>query len=147
MGIFKKEKRKNVLIVGCGRLGSSLASLLSEQEMNVVIVDQDENSFRKLSASFGGQTLEGDGSDIDHLVFAGAQKSDILIASTDDDDINIMIAQIARVVFKIEIVLTRIYDTSKQIAFENMGIIAICPTDLSIREFEKFVLAKERGAV
>jgi trk system potassium uptake protein TrkA len=147
MGLFKRKSQQNVLIVGCGRLGSSLANILSEQNKNVTIIDIDAKAFRKLSSSFGGLSLEGDGSDIDHLMYADANQADVLIAATDDDDTNIMIGQIARQVFGIEIVLVRLYDTSKQVAFENLGIISICPANLSIDEIKRHVMSEELKAV
>ena len=147
MGLFKRKTQQNVLIVGCGRLGSSLANILSEQNKNVTIIDIDVNAFRKLSSSHGGLSLEGDGSDIDHLMYAGANQADVLIAATDDDDTNIMIGQIARQVFGIKIVLVRLYDTSKQVAYENLGIISICPANLSIDEIKRHVMPEELQAV
>ena len=147
MHFLKREKSQNIIIVGCGRLGSSLATMMSEQNRNVTILDIDENSFRKLSSSYGGFTLEGDGADIDHLAYAGANLADVLIAATNDDDTNIMIAQIACQVFGIKTVLVRIYDTSKQVAYDDMNIISICPANLSIEEFKRHVPNESRQVI
>ena len=93
MSIFKRQKKESIIIVGCGIFGSTLATMLSEQNKNVAIIDIDERTFRKLSPSYRGFSIEGDGTDIDLLTFTGAKNADILVASTKDDDTNIMIAQ------------------------------------------------------
>jgi trk system potassium uptake protein TrkA len=144
MSIFKREKKENVIIVGCGRFGSSLATLLSEQNKNVTIIDMDENALIKLPPSYIGGTIEGDGTDIDLLELSGAKNTDTLIASTNDDVTNIMIAQIAKQVFQIKNVITTLYDLSKQSAYSNMDIITICPSILSVNEFKRMTLVKEK---
>ncbi|MDI6618933.1 MAG: NAD-binding protein [Clostridiales bacterium] len=87
--------------------------------------------------------MEGNGTDIDLLIFAGAKNADILVASTSDDNTNIMIAQIAKQIFRINRVIARIYDSSKQIAYNGMDIVSICPVTLSTNEFKRIVLCKE----
>lgn len=144
MNIIKKQqKNESIIIVGCGRFGSSLATILSEQNKNVSVIDIDESTFRKLSSSYGGFSIEGDGTDVDLLSLAGAKNADILIASTNNDDTNIMIALIAKQAFQIKNVIARIYDASKQAAYSNMDIMSICPAVLSINEFNKIILDKE----
>ncbi|MEN6317105.1 MAG: NAD-binding protein [Clostridiaceae bacterium] len=143
MNFFKKQKKENIIIIGCGKFGAALATILSEQNKNVAVIDIDEKAFSKLSPYYEGLSIEGDGTDIDLLTFAGAKNADILVASTNDDDINITIAQIAKQVFGINKVITRIYDTSKQIAYNDMDIVSICPVILSVNEFERIALNKE----
>lgn len=143
MNIFKRIKKERVLIIGCGRFGSTLATLLSEENKNVAVIDIDETAFRKLSSSYGGFSIEGDGSDVDLLILAGIKETDVLIACTDDDDTNIMIAQMAKSIFNISKVIMRLYDTSKQPAFSNMDIVSICPSFLSIREYINIMQGEE----
>lgn len=143
MSFLKRQKKESIIIVGCGRFGSALATMLSEQNKSVAIIDIDERAFKKLSPSYGGFSIEGDGTDIDLLTSAGAKSADILVASTNDDDTNIMIAQIAKQVFGINRVITRIYDTTKQVAYNDMDIVSICPAILSVNEFERIILDKE----
>ncbi len=137
------NKKNNVIVIGCGRLGSTIAGNLSDKNKNLMIVDMDQSSFRKLSASYGGLTKEGDGTDIDLLESINISDTDILIASTDDDDTNILIAQIAAVVYKVPDVIARIYDTSKAITCKEFGIHVISPTDLSIKAFQKMIFNEE----
>ena len=143
MSILKRHKNESIIIVGCGRFGSTLATMLSEQNKSIAIIDIDKSAFAKLSPSFGGFSIEGDGTDIDSLEFAGAKNTDILIATTHDDNTNIMVAQIAKEVFHIKRVITRIYDASKKTAFNDMDIECICTADLSVNEFERILSNKE----
>lgn len=137
--LFAGKKRQSTIIVGCGRLGSILANRLSDESENVTIIDISENAFRKLSPSYGGYQIEGNGSDIDLLIYAGAKDADILIAATNSDDTNLMIAQFGKALFGIRHVIARIKDTSKLVALDGMDIDTICPAELSIREFSRII--------
>ncbi len=134
---FEHKKDKAVLIAGCGRLGGSLAGVLSDRGYNVMIVDKDAESFRKLPPTFTGFQIEGDATDVDVLKNAGIEKADIVMATANDDNINSMIAQIASVIFGIDKVYARFYDTDKQNVLKGLNIQAILPSNLSIHEFEK----------
>ena len=140
---MRKNKKENIIVIGCGRLGSTIAGNLSERNLNLMIVDIDQSSFRKLSASYGGLSKEGDGTDIDLLESVGIADADIVIASTDEDDVNILISQIAKVIYKVPDVIARIYDTSKVMICESFDIHVISPTALSIKAFQKMVFNEE----
>jgi trk system potassium uptake protein TrkA len=137
MGVFKKERKEKAIIVGCGRLGSRLADLLSDENQNVTVLDRDGHSFRKLSSSYAGLILEGDGSDFDTLIEAGAHDATILVACTEDDDTNSMIGQIAKEILHIGTVIVRLNDTDKQAAFADSGIVVISPSVLGVAEFRR----------
>ena len=139
-----KEKR-SIIVVGCGRLGSTIASLLSERNLHVIVLDIDQSNFRKLAASYGGLTKEGDGTDIDMLERVGIKEAGVLVATTNDDDVNIMIAQIAKEIFHVDEVITRIYDASKDITCNRMGIHVISPTRLSVDEFRRVLFQEGCG--
>ena len=147
MSLFNRNKPERVVIIGCGRLGSTLAEMLYDQNFHVTVVDNDEQAFRKLSQSYGGFTLQGDGCDPDILVEAGSNNAAILIATTDDDNTNIMIAQMARLALQISKVIARVYDTSKRSACTDESIQFICPALLSIEEFKKIALQREAAEV
>lgn len=147
MSIFKKVKKEHIIIVGCGRFGSSIVEMLTEQNKSVVIIDIDESAFIKLPASFNLLSVIGDGADTDLLEIAGAKSADILIASTNDDDINIMIAQIAKQVYNIQTVIARINDSSKEVSFNDINITAIYPAILSANECCKIVADKENNTL
>lgn len=139
MGVFHKKKKEYIVIVGCGRLGASLATVLSDQNKSVTVIDISEEAFRKLPLSYGGFTIVGDGTDMDILNDINIREADVLIASTDNDDTNIMAAQIAKQICKVKKVVVRIRDDSKQAAYNDADIESICPAVLSVREFERIV--------
>ena len=148
MELFKKGKKESgayTMIIGCGRLGASLANALSDQEASVAVVDKDERAFRKLDASYGGLTLTDDATDIAVLRSAEIERADTVVSVTNDDNTNIMVAQIARNVYHIPNVICRLYDPEREIVYREFGIDTICPTVLSTREIDR-LLGKEKEA-
>ncbi|WFR60053.1 NAD-binding protein [Anaerocolumna sp. AGMB13025] len=143
MSIFKKPNKERIIIVGCSSFGSALLEMFSEQNKSIIIIDKKESAFLKLSPNYKGFCMEGDATDIDMLDLAGANEADMLVAATNDDNSNIMIAQIAKQIFKIKKVIARINDTNKQSSYSNMDIITISPIILSLNEFKKIALDKE----
>jgi len=140
--LTNKKSNSLTIIAGCGRLGASFANTLSDQEENVLVIDRDKDSFRKLSPSFGGLTLAGDATDIDVLHEAQIEKASVVIAVTDNDNTNIMIAQMAKELFKKERVIARLNDPDKECVYYNSGIDTICPVVLSIKEISKLIKTK-----
>lgn len=128
------------IVVGCGRLGASLANEVSDRNGNVLILDRNSCAFRKLSPSFGGLTQVGDGLDLAALAEAHVENAKVLIAVTDSDNTNIMLAQIAKDVFSIDKVIVRLNDPEKQSVYAHSGIETICPSLLSSREIDKVLL-------
>lgn len=140
MKMFKTKKEEEyTIIIGCGRLGANLADTLSEIGCNVLIMDRDRDAFRKLSPGFGGLSVNGDGTDLDALVDAGIEKASTVIAVTNNDNINIMAAQIARDVFHVESVIARLYDPERECVYREFGIETICPALLSVKEIDKLL--------
>lgn len=139
---MKQNDTKNdfhVVIIGCGRLGSGIANTLSNKNKYVTVIDNNKDSFRKLSPSFGGLTLEGNGMDIEVLKESGANKANVLIASTDNDNVNILIAQIAKEVFNVKEVIARLYDPEKECVYKEYHIHSIFPALLSKNEAERIL--------
>lgn len=139
------NKFKNVVVIGCGRMGAALAYIMSEQNKNVTVIDEDETSFQKLSPSYGGNTLLGDGSNINTLKEADISHTDILVAATNDDNVNLFISAIAREIHNIPRVFCRLYEQDKQQALKDMDIKAICPPELSVHAFTE-ALKEEKEA-
>lgn len=126
--LFKNKKQSSyTVIIGCGRLGANLANTLSEEGENVLILDKEKDSFRKLSSSFGGLAVEGDGTELDTLKAADVQRADTVIAVTNNDNINIMIAQIAKECFSVKKVISRLFDPERECVYQELGIDTICP--------------------
>ena len=118
------------IIMGCGRVGAHLASLLDADGHKVTIMDNDSYSFRRLPSDFGGVALLGNGLQQDVLKKAGIESADVFIATTQGDNRNIMSCQIAKHIFNVPRVVCRIYDPLRQELFGNMGIETISPTKI-----------------
>ena len=140
MTLFKNKKQPSyTVIIGCGRLGANLANTLSEEGENVLILDKEKDSFRKLSSSFGGLAVEGDGTELDTLKAADVQHADTVIAVTNNDNVNIMIAQIAKECFSVKKVISRLFDPERECVYQELGIDTICPAVLSANEIDKIL--------
>lgn len=138
---LNKKNKEYTIIVGCGRLGASLANELSNEGENVLIMDEKSNSFRRLSSNFGGLSVVGNGTDLDKLRESKIEKATAVIAVTNDDNTNIMIAQIARDVFNVKNVIARLYDSDSEIVYKEFGINTICPSALSAKAIDQLLLS------
>lgn len=125
----------NVLIVGCGRLGSLLAGQLSSLGSSVVVVDIDEHAFSRLPPEFSGFQVVGNAAELSVLRRARIEKADCVLAMAQQDNVNLMVAQVAKVVFGVPNVLARIYDPAREAVYREFGIETICPTTLSVGAF------------
>lgn len=130
----------HIIIIGCGKVGSKFATVLSEEGHDVVIVDSDRNSFKSLGADFNGITVTGVPIDQDVLKQAGIENADALAAVTPDDNINIMTCQVAREIFKVPKVIARIYNPAREFVFHQFGLDTICPTNLTVDVIRSMVL-------
>lgn len=139
------KKRDLFIIAGGSRLGANIASIMSKHKKEVVLIDRDPSAFLKLHPDYSGYTIEGDATDINVLLKAGVDRSLVLIATTDDDNINLMISQIAKVIFNVPHVITRMYSPDiEEIASEN-EVHVIYPYKMSVGVVEKFLI--ERGCI
>ena len=120
----------NVIIIGCGRVGSTLARLMFMDGHNVTVVDMLSESFRRLGSRFKGQRIIGNGNDEDVLKRAGIEKCDVFVAVTQGDNRNIMAAQIAKQIYGVSKVLTRINDPVRADLYRTLGITTLCGTTL-----------------
>jgi trk system potassium uptake protein TrkA len=138
-----------VLIVGCGRVGSRLASELDEEGHEVTIVDRDPGSFSRaaareaLSQDFKGNFLVGDGTEADLLRRAGIEEADSFVAVTEGDNRNIMAAQIAKQIYKVPRVVCRIYDPIREEAYRKLGLEVFCPTIEGSRRVRQMLMARK----
>ena len=119
----------HVVIMGCGRLGSTLAHNLDTRGHSVAVIDQNSDAFRRLGADFGGQTVTGIGFDRDVLREAGIERADAFAAVSSGDNSNIISARLARETFGVSRVVARIYDSRRAQVYERLGI----PTVATIR--------------
>ena len=144
--MLNKKKDEYIIIVGCGRLGGSIANLLSKEGKSIVVIDKKESSFTKLSDDFSGFILEANAIELDTLLRAKIDKADVVVAATNDDNTNIMIAQIARLIYKVPKVITRLYEPAREEVYKNLDIDTICPTNLSALEFKNIIINNEGKA-
>lgn len=122
----------NILIIGCTRVGAELANILCENGHDVSVLDNNSDTFELLSEDFTGLTFKGIAIDNDDLQAAGIEACDVVCVVTDDDNVNIMVAQIAKEVYKVPKVLTSIEDIEKENLYQGFGIHSICPTRLNM---------------
>lgn len=118
----------NVIIMGCGRLGARIASMLERQGHAVTVVDLAESAFRRLPEGFGGRRLVGNGMDLAVLERAGIRDADAFFAVTQGDNRNYFAAQVAREVFGVRRVLCRVYDPVREGIFRDLGLETFSPT-------------------
>lgn len=112
----------HVVILGCGRVGSLLADRLDEAGHSVAIVDQDPQSFRRLSGRFSGSTVKGIGFDRETLEKAGIERAHAFAAVSSGDNTNILAARVARETYGVEHVVARIYDPRRAEVYQRLGI-------------------------
>lgn len=122
----------NILVVGCGKVGARLAYELYKEDHDVSIVDRNEENFELLPSDFGGFKTCGIPIDQDVLRSAGVESCDALAAVSPDDNVNIMVSQLAREIFKVPRVLARIYDPKREDVFSHFGLHTVCPTNLTV---------------
>ena len=119
-----------VIIVGCGRVGSELAKLLSAEGNNVVVIDKSQDSFERLGGTFNGLTLVGNGFDLNLLKQAGIEKADAFCAVTNGDNTNLISAQVAKKIFKVPKVIARVYDPQRAHIYAALGLDILSGTIL-----------------
>ena len=116
-----------MIITGSGRLGTELAVRFSCQGHDVVMIDSNPDKLENLGAGFNGKSITGMPFDEDVLQEAGIIHADVIAAVTDDDNVNVMVSQIAKVLYQVPRVITRISAPDKVSTFSRMGFDVICP--------------------
>ena len=119
----------HIVIMGCGRVGSTLAHILEDNGHSVAVIDRDPQAFRRLRAGFRGRRVTGIGFDRDVLEEAGIASAAAFVAVSSGDNSNIISARVARETFGIENVVARIYDPRRAEVYQRLGI----PTVATVR--------------
>jgi trk system potassium uptake protein TrkA len=114
-----------IVVMGCGRVGSSVADGLFRIGHDVAVIDRDSAAFHRLSPHFGGERVVGEGFDRDVLLRAGIQSADAFAAVSSGDNSNIISARLARDTFGVQRVVARIYDAKRAAVYERLGIPTI----------------------
>jgi trk system potassium uptake protein TrkA len=119
----------HIVIMGCGRVGSTIAHILEDLGHSVAVIDQDPDAFRKLSAGFKGSKITGIGFDRDVLIEAGVERADAFAAVSSGDNSNVIAARVVRESFGVNRVVARIYDPRRAEVYQRLGI----PTVATVR--------------
>ena len=127
--ILTRGAAVHIVIMGCGRVGSTLAHILEDQGHSVAIIDQDREAFRKLRSSFKGRKISGVGFDQNVLMQAGIEEADAFAAGSSGDNSNVIAARVARESFGVQRVVARIYDPRRAEVYQRLGI----PTVATVR--------------
>ena len=121
-----------IIVVGCSRVGVTIAQSLESEGHSVVVVDRNRENLQKLGRSFSGITVVGSGFAPEVLKEAGIERADVLLAVTDNDNANIVCAQVAKKLFNLEKVFARIYDPARAATYQKMGVEIISETQLVV---------------
>ena len=124
----------DIIVVGCGRVGSQLATRLSQSDNNVTVIDRDMASFSNLGPDFNGATIQGVGFDEDVLTEAGIKDCDAVAAVTQLDNTNLMIAEVCGKLYGVPHVVARLHDPTHERAYSLLGIDYSCGTTLVAEE-------------
>ncbi len=132
-----------VVVMGCGRVGASLACSLARIGNEVAVIDRDESAFLRLDPSFDGHRIVGMGFDRDVLVKAGIEKADAFAAVSSGDNSNIIAARVARETFGVEKVIARIYDAKRAAVYERLGIPTVATVPWATDRFLQNLLRED----
>lgn len=122
----------NIIVFGCGRLGSTLANDLANAGHNVTVVDRDTDRLNILGSGFNGLRIKGVEYDEEVLKEAGISSSDAILAVTPDENINITVSLIAKQIYKVPRIIARIVNPNREYIYQELGIETINPTLLSV---------------
>jgi trk system potassium uptake protein TrkA len=135
-----------VVIVGCGRVGSSIAKTMLSEGHEVSVLDEDPEAIAQLEKGedrgwedMGGAFTVGTALELDALIEAGIDRADAFVASTDGDNTNLVIAQIAQRRYEVPKVVVRVLDPARARWYQDQGLTTVCPTQIAIEMLESAV--------
>jgi trk system potassium uptake protein TrkA len=129
-----------VVVVGCGRVGSELAMLLSREGNDVAVIDKDPRALQRLAMDWGGKGVVGFGFDRDALEEAGVDGAQALAAVTNGDNSNILTARIARETYQVPNVVARIYDPRRALIYRRLGIPTVATVTWTVDQVVRRLL-------
>jgi len=136
----------NIVILGCGRVGSTLAMMMDRAGHKVSVIDFSNDAFQRLPPQFSGETFVGNGVDEDVLIRAGIREADAFAAVTNGDNRNIMASQIAKEIFQVKKVVCRIYDPIREETYHELGLETISPTIVGAQLMFEAIVGKKPDA-
>jgi len=135
------------IVIGCGRVGSSVALQLDGSGWDVTVVDENEDALGRLGDSWTGGFLVGHGMDLQLLREAGIEEADAVVVTTDGDNTNLVIAQAAQKHFEVPTVIVRVLDPARAQFYAARGMRIVCPTSSAIEALVSAVRATEEHEV
>ena len=132
-----------VIVIGCGRVGSAVAIDLKAAGWEVTVIDEREEALGRLGESWTGEFVVGHGMDLQLLRDAGIEDADAVVVTTDGDNSNIVIGQMAQKKFDVRSVIVRILDPARAEFFATRGLNVVCPTKSAIETLTNAVRAYE----
>lgn len=135
-----------VVVVGCGRVGSSIAKSLSRHGWDVTAIDDNEEAIGRLGEDWQGGFVVGHGMDLKVLKEAGIEEADAVVVATDGDNTNIVIGQVAQKRFEVNTVVVRVLDPARAEFYATLGLRTVCPTSNAISILIEAVRSSEARA-
>lgn len=132
------------IIVGCGRVGSTVAKTLAEEGWDVTAVDESEAALARLGERWRGGFVVGHGMDVDVLRRAGIEQAEAVVVATDGDNTNIVVAQVAQRMFRVPCVVVRLLDPARADFYATKGLDTVCPTKTAYETVTEHVRASQR---
>ena len=120
------------IVIGCGRVGSSVAKTLLREGWDVAAIDEREDALSRLGEDWPGQFVVGHGMDVDVLREAGVEDADAVVVSTDGDNTNLVVGQVVQKRFGVECVVVRVLDPARATFYEERGLRTVSPTSTAI---------------
>ena len=136
----------NVVIVGSGRVGSSIAKLLQSEGWDVTVIDEKEEALNRLGANWPGGFIVGHGMDTEILHKAGIEDADAVVVATNGDNTNIVIGQVVKKRYAIDCVVVRVLDPARADFYAKRGMQTVCPTQTAIESLAEAVRASQKQA-
>jgi trk system potassium uptake protein TrkA len=135
----------HAVVIGCGRVGSAVASRLAAESWTVGVIDHSMESFNRLEPSFPGERIEGHALDEDVLRLAGIEQADACVVCTDGDNTNLVTAQLVQRRFGVVTTVVRVLDPARAELYARLGLRTVCPTTTAIDTLSAAVLSAEIG--
>ena len=133
--VRSKILKNKTLIVGCSSLGATITNKFSTEGKNLMVIDKNPKNFERLSERFSGYTITGDVSDVDVLEEAGIASCREIVIVTNDDNVNVFVAHIARKLYDVPSIYIRLSEPDNEILLKGMDVKAIYPLELSYDRF------------
>jgi trk system potassium uptake protein len=130
------------VVIGCGRVGSSVALALDRDGWDVTAVDDSEEALGRLGDHWEGGFIVGHGMDLDVLREAGIEEADAVVVATNGDNTNLVVGQLATKRFEVPTVVLRILDPARAKLYSDLGLHIVCPTQTAISELTEAVRAR-----